>query len=301
MAPPVSVCQHPLSPSPMDNPTDRPKPPESLLDRLEFLEEENATLRRRLLVEEISDEVRDRVYRWLKGFGASAVAIAAALGLGSFAALFNIANKTATDVATKIAEEKASAVAIEEVVQRASDSIAEQFKDSDFQAQLLEATTVQLLADEDFIARVAQNSFNNEELQGRILTEVETTTKETLARTTQSVADEAEASQEETAVALAQAVELQVEKQLFYVILSSNKDQDLLTGMAQQAQEQGLKTRICPPKSGNEQSAIVIAPGEAETFLVAQEQAKEWEAIAQTLQANAYSLLEGRAFFDCKS
>jgi len=273
----------------------RPKPPESLTQRLEFLEQENAELRRRLLVDDLSDEVRDRVYGWLKGIGASALAVAAALGIGSFATLSSIASNQTRKVATEIATQQAREIPLEQLTDEVSQKLVAGFQqDSEFEAKLIEL----LAQNPAFLRQVSTNAIQNDSLQGQLQTEIETIAKATLIETaTQAAQQTSNRPAENAASAIANAAKQEVKEQRFYVVLRAADDADDLQTVAQEAQRQGLKTQTCGPKPKNQQSALVVAGDDG--FLLALEAAEQLETQAQQVQADAYAVLQSRAFFIC--
>jgi predicted lactoylglutathione lyase len=283
----------------MANPTPQPppsQPPTSLTERLDYLEQENRLLRRRLLVDDLSDEVRARLYGWLKGVGASALAIAAALGLGSFAALSSIANEQTRRVATEIATEQARQLPLEDLSQQVSDKLVAEFQqNSDFQQQIIQL----LLSNPTFLQQVGNNAIQNESLQGQLLTAVETTAKTSLAQAASQAASQAGLGQDPAspASALAKAATQEVDGQRFYVVLQADQSPEALMAIAQQAQSAGFQTQLCAPKPDKQQSALVVSQGEG--FLLNLDRAKAVEAKAQQVEASAYAVLQGRAFFDC--
>jgi len=273
----------------------RPKPPESLTQRLEFLEQENAELRRRLLVDDLSEEVRDRVYGWLKGIGTSALAAATVLGISSFAALSSIASNQTRKVATEIATQQAREIPLEQLTDEVSQKLVTGFQqDSDFEAKLIEL----LAQNPAFLQQVSTNAIQNDSLQGQLQTEIETIAKATLIETaTQAAQQTGNQPTENAASAIANAAKQEVKEQRFYVVLRAADDAANLQAAAQEAQRQGLKTQTCGPKPENQQSALVVTG--SERFLLDLEAAERLEAQAKLFQADAYAVLQSRAFFTC--
>jgi hypothetical protein len=249
---------------------------EELTEQLKIanLEKENEELRRKVAMEEMVTEARSRLFKGIATMlaGAGAISILGIISLyGQLSRTLEsrlLEEDTFSQIQTQVTKQ-----AYEKIAQQVQNEVSEQLvtnfrEDSEFQQELLQLFSEQILKDPEFLNQIRQNATS--------------VANSVVERTLQEI------TQQDPNSTFSIATDQTLNQRRYYVVMASSTVREDLVTPQNAAIQSNLTAKICPPKEGNQRFVLLVT--NTDSLEVPLEDARQLEDVAQQIEPTAYTL-----------